>query len=84
MKTVTIRDLSDEVHRAICHRAAEHDRSAEEEIRAIITETVLPPGRVKLGTLLAEIWAADPLTDEEHALFNNRDRTATEPISFDE
>ncbi|MFI6310172.1 hypothetical protein ACIBEK_08655 [Nocardia fusca] len=54
------------------------------EIRAILTETVLPPERVELGTRLAEIWAADPLTEEEHALLNNRDRTPHEPMSLDE
>jgi len=84
MKNVTIRNLSDEVHRAIRQRAAAHERSIEAEMRAILTDAVQPAERVKLGSRLAEIWAADPLTDEEHALLNNRDHTPHEPMEFAE
>lgn len=84
MKNVTIRNLSDEVHRAIRQRAVAHGRSTEAEIRAILTDAVQPAERVKLGTRLTEIWCDDPLTDEEHAQLNNRDRTPAEPIRFDE
>jgi len=83
MKNVTVRNLSDEVHRAIRHRAAAHDRSTEAEIRAILTDAVQPPDRIKLGTRLAEIWAQNPLTEEEHAALDNRDRTPHEPMKFD-
>ncbi len=43
MAAVTIRGLSDEVHRALRVRAARHGRSTE------------PPGRFKLGTELGKI-----------------------------
>lgn len=84
MKNVTIRNLSDEVHRAIRFRAADHGRSTEAEIRAILTEAVQPPGRIKLGTQLAEIWGDDSLSEEEHALLDTRDRAPHEPMELGE
>ncbi|HEY5855511.1 MAG TPA: plasmid stabilization protein [Aldersonia sp.] len=84
MKNVTIRNLSDEVHRAIRQRAAAHERSIEAEMRAILTDAVQPAERIKLGSMLAEIWAADPLTEDEHAALDNRDRTPHEPMEFAE
>ncbi|HMS77315.1 FitA-like ribbon-helix-helix domain-containing protein [Gordonia sp. (in: high G+C Gram-positive bacteria)] len=84
MKNVTIRNLSDEVHRAIRVRAAENDRSVEAEMRAILAEAVQPRDRVRLGSMLAEIWSEDPLTDDEHAILNSRDRTPHEPMDLTE
>ncbi|WP_280462731.1 FitA-like ribbon-helix-helix domain-containing protein [Nocardia carnea] len=83
MKNVLVRNLSDEVHRAIRQRAATHGHSAEAEIRAILTAAVQPPERVKLGSMLTAIGREIALTDEEHALLNNRDRTPHEPPRFD-
>ncbi|WP_282784601.1 Arc family DNA-binding protein [Nocardia sp. CC201C] len=83
MKNVTIRNISDEVHRAIRQRAATHGRSVEAEMRAILAEAVQPPERIKLGSMLAEIGRELALTDEEHALLDNRDRTPAEPLEFD-
>ena len=83
MKNVVVRNLPDEVHRAIKRRAAAHGRSAEAELRAIITEAVQPPERVKLGSLLAQIGRELKLTDEEHSGITARDRTPVEPLEFD-
>ncbi|MGV9412476.1 FitA-like ribbon-helix-helix domain-containing protein [Nocardia sp. NPDC003693] len=83
MKSVVVRNLSEEVHRAIKQRAAAHGRSAEAELRQIITDAVQPPGRIKLGSLLAGIGRDVGLTDDEHAVFDNRDRTPAEPLEFD-
>lgn len=83
MKNVTIRNLPDAVHRAIHQRAAAHGRSAEAEMRAIITAVVLPPERIKLGSLLAGIGRDVELTDEEHAALTARDRSPVEPLEFD-
>ena len=52
MAAVTIRNLSDEVHRALKLRAAQHSRSTEAEIRAILEAAVRDEGRVRLGTVL--------------------------------
>jgi plasmid stability protein len=42
MAAVTIRNLSDEAHRAIKVRAAQHNRSAEAEMRSILEAAVRP------------------------------------------
>ncbi|UOK71220.1 FitA-like ribbon-helix-helix domain-containing protein [Ancylobacter polymorphus] len=53
MSAVTIRNLPDEVHRALKDRAARHGRSTEAEIREILQAAVRPPERVKVGSALA-------------------------------
>lgn len=55
MPAITIRNLSEETHRALKARAAEHGRSAEAEVRAILDDAVCPPDKVRLGTLLVDI-----------------------------
>jgi len=55
MPAVTIRNLTEETHRALKLRAAQHGRSTEAELREIIEAAVRPPQRVKLGAALAEI-----------------------------
>jgi plasmid stability protein len=79
MPAVTIRNLSEETHRALKVRAKQHGRSTEAEIRAILDAAVLPEERVKLGTILAEIGREIGGVDLEI----ERDKTPTEPISFE-
>jgi len=55
MAAVTVRNIPEETHRAIKHRAIVHVRSTEAEIRAILEEAVLPDGRIKLGSALAAL-----------------------------
>jgi plasmid stability protein len=70
MANVNVRNLPDEVHRAIRIQAAQHGRSTEAEIRSILEQAVRHESHVKLGSLLASIAReAGGLTDEEHALF---------------
>lgn len=85
MSAVTIRNLSDETHRALKVRAAHHGRSTEAEMREILEAAVRPTNRVKLGSMLASIARdAGALTDAEAQLFAQfRDRTPAEPISFE-
>jgi len=72
MANVNVRNLPDEVHRAIRIQAAQHGRSTEAEIRSILERAAKPEGRVKLGSFLASIAReAGSLTDEEHALFES-------------
>jgi antitoxin FitA len=82
MAILTVRNLPDEVHRALRLRAAQHGRSTEAEVRAILEEAVKPEGRLKLGSLLADIGRHTKLTDEEHAMFTQRDATPTEPLDI--
>jgi plasmid stability protein len=81
---LTIRNLPDEVHRALRVRAARHGHSMEAEVRDILALAVSPRGRVKLGSLLAEIGRKAGLTDEEFAVFEQvRDPTPARKVSFD-
>ena len=43
MATITIRNLDADVQRRLKQRAAEHDRSMEAEVRAILTDAVVEP-----------------------------------------
>jgi len=84
MATVTIRNLPDEVHRALRVRAATHGRSTEAEIRDILETTVRPPERLRLGTALAELGRRAGLTDEDFAVFEQvRDKIPAEPMRFE-
>ncbi len=84
MATVTIRNLPDEVHRALRVRAAMHGRSTEAEIRDILQSTVRPPERLRLGTALSELSRRAGLTNEDFAVFEQvRDRTPAEPLRFE-
>jgi plasmid stability protein len=79
MATITVRNLPDEVHRALRVRAAMHGLSAEAEVRAILESAVKPEGRVKLGSLLAGIGCEVGGVD----LDIKRDKTAAAPVSFE-
>jgi plasmid stability protein len=84
MAMLTIRNLPEEVRRALRMRAAQHGRSTEAEVRSILEEVVKPQGRVKLGSLLTEIGRRADLTDEDLAVFERvRDKTPEEPVLFE-
>ncbi len=84
MAMLTVRNLPDEVHRALRVRAATHGRSTEAEVREILAAAVKPEGRVKLGSLLAEIGRQTALSDEEFALFEQvRDKEPARTVSFE-
>ena len=55
MASITVRNLPDETHRALRVRAAEHGRSTEAEVRAILEDAVKPRERLKLGSALAAL-----------------------------
>ena len=84
MPSITVRNVPDEVHRALRLRAARHDRSAAAEIRAILEQTLKPEGRVKLGSLLVDIGRKIQLSDEDFAVFEQaRDKTPVKPPGFE-
>lgn len=87
MAAVTIRNLSEETHRALKVRAARHNRSTEAEIRAILEAAVRPEGRLLLGTALSDTSRAMGLTNAdvealEQTLEQVRDRRPAEPMTF--
>ena len=79
MVAVTIRNLSEETHRALRHRAAQHGRSTEAEIRAVLDEAVRPEGRLKLGSAIRAL--VEPMGGVE--LDITRDKTPPRIVSFD-
>lgn len=84
MAMLTVRNISEEVHRALRVRAARHGHSMEAEVREILESVVSPQGRVKLGSLLMDMGRQARLTDEEFAVFENvRDKTPARPVSFE-
>jgi len=84
MPSVTIRNVPEEVHRALRVRAAKHGTSMEAEMRQILVSAVKPAGRIRLGSLLAEIGRKVNLTDEEFALFTSvRDEIPARAASFE-
>ena len=81
---LTVRNLPDEVHRALRVRAAQHGHSMEAEVRSILESAISPEGRVKLGSLLADIGSEARLSDAEFAVFEQvRDKAAARPVSFE-
>ncbi|MGY0195474.1 FitA-like ribbon-helix-helix domain-containing protein [Leptothrix sp. BB-4] len=83
MPMLTVRNIPEEVHRALRVRAARHGQSMEAEVRAILASAISPEGRVKLGSLLADIGRQARLNDEEFAVFDQvRDRSPTRTPDF--
>ncbi|HHY48396.1 MAG TPA: plasmid stabilization protein [Alphaproteobacteria bacterium] len=84
MAILTVRNVPDEVHRALRVRAAQHGRSTEAEVREILAAAVKPSSRVRVGEALAAIGRKIGLTNEDFAVFERvRDKTPAKPLSFD-
>jgi plasmid stability protein len=84
MAMLTVRNITDEVHRALRVRAAQRGHSMEAEVRDILESAVSPQGRVKLGSLLADMGRRAKLSDEEFAVFEQvRSKTPALPVSFE-
>ena len=84
MAMLTVRNLPDDVHRALRLRAAKHGRSTEAEAREILAIAVKPEDRVRLGDALATLGCKMSLTKKNFEAFNQgRDKTPAEPPTFD-
>lgn len=84
MAAVTIRNLSEEVHRALKLRAAQHRRSTEAEMRAILEAAVQPAGRLRIGSALSELGRAAGLVNADvEALERGREARAAAPMRFE-
>lgn len=83
MAKLTIHNLPEEVHRALRDRAARNRRSMEAEVREILETAVAPEGRLKLGSLLADIGRQARLSDEEVTVFDEvRDDTPARVVDL--
>lgn len=84
MAMLTVRNLSEEVHRALRVRAAQHGHSMEAEVREILESAVAPEDRVKLGDALAALGREIGLTNKDFEVFEQvRDKTPARPVSFE-
>lgn len=84
MAMLTVRNLPDDVHRALRVQAALHGRSTEAEVREILAVAVKPEARVRLGDALAALGRKIGLTNEDFDAFNQvRDKTPAQPRSFE-
>jgi plasmid stability protein len=84
MAILTVRNVPDDVHRALRVRAARHGRSTEAEVREILAAVVKPEKRVRVGEALAAIGRRIGLTNEDFAVFERvRDKTPAKPLNFD-
>lgn len=84
MPTITVRNLPDELHRALRVRATRNERSVEDEVREILAAAIAAEIRPGLGSLLAEHNRQAGLTDEEAAAFENlRSKSPIRAIDFD-
>jgi len=84
MAMLTVRNLSDEVHRALRVRAAQHGRSTEAEVREILEGAVKPQSRLRMGEALAALGRKLGLTNKDFEAFDRaRDTTPAEPMKFE-
>jgi plasmid stability protein len=88
MAALTIRNLPTGVHRALRLRAAQHGRSMEAEVRAILEATVQPPARPRLGSLLQQLGREAAIADGDveamHGAIAGARRAAPhEPVQLD-
>ena len=84
MAMLTVRNLPDDVHRALRVRAAQHGHSTEAEVREILASAVKPETRVRLGEALAALGRTIGLTNEDVEIIEGaRDRTPAEPLKFE-
>ena len=84
MAMLTVRNLPDDVHRALRMQAALHGRSTEAEVREILAIAVKPETRVRLGDALAALSRNIGLTNEDFEVFDRvSDKTPAEPLRFE-
>lgn len=84
MPAVTIRNLSEESHRALKALAARHGRSTEAEIRDILEKAVHPANRVRMGSALSALGRQAGLSNADiDALEAVRDPTPASPRLFE-
>ncbi len=84
MAMLTVRNLPDDVHRALRVQAALHGHSTEAEVREILASAVKPETRVRVGDALAALGRKIGLTNEDVEAFDLvRDKTPAEPLRFE-
>lgn len=84
MAMLTVRNIPDDIHRALRVRAALHGRSTEAEVRDILANAVKPATRIHVGDALAALGRKIGLTNEDvEVLEQTRDKTPAKPLRFE-
>lgn len=84
MAMLTVRNLPDDVHRALRVQAAQHGHSTEAEVREILAHAVKPEARVRMGDALTALGRRIGLTNADFDIFERlRDKTPAEPPRFE-
>ncbi|RKF17746.1 plasmid stabilization protein [Altericroceibacterium spongiae] len=85
MPALTVRNLPEDVHRALKALAVKNGNSTEAQVREILAAAVNPQGRLRVGEALWNLGREIGLADDEAAeLEASRDRTPAAPMSFDQ
>ncbi|WP_315617862.1 FitA-like ribbon-helix-helix domain-containing protein [Halomonas sp. I1] len=81
---MTVRNIPDDVHKALKARAKRHHRSAEAEMRAILEEAVLPRSRLRMGDALSALGRKSGLSNDDiDAIELERSKTPAEPMGLE-
>ena len=84
MARMTIRNISDPLHRALKARAAANGRSAEAEVRWILGEAVKQPDGLRMGEALHALGRELAISDADvDAIEAQRSTQAAEPPRFE-
>jgi len=84
MASVIVRNLADDVHRALKVRAKKNNLSTEAEIRKILTLAVMSKNRFKLGSFLQSIAKeAGYMTDDEIKNMCFREKNLVSKVDFE-
>ena len=81
MAAFAVRNLPDEIYRALRLRAAMNGRSTEAEVRLILEAAVMPDKRVRMGEALGRVGRLARLEDEDLDLA--RDSGPVAPVAFE-
>jgi antitoxin FitA len=82
MAMPTICNVTDEVHRALCMRAAQHGHSMQAEVRQILESAANPEARVRRGSLLADMVKRARPSDKEFSVYEQvRSKAVSHPVS---
>ena len=84
MAILTVRNVPDDVHRALRLRAAQHGRSTEAEVREILASVAKPEKRTRLGDALSALGRKVGLANEDFAVLDQlQTKTPAEPLRFE-
>lgn len=80
MAILTLSNVPDDVHRALCIRAAQNGHSTEAEVHAILCAAVKTRPHVRMGDALASLGTEIGLTAENlEILAQTKDRKPADP-----